>query len=145
MTETTWHLDRILSHVAAHPPVAALFGMEILTADARHSRVRLVGNAQITRPGGTITGPVLFAMADVATYALTLALTQEDAAVTASLQMNFLRPALTPPLIAEAVPLRTGRRLFTYDVRIWSEADGPDRLIAQAAAIWAATNGSARA
>lgn len=60
MTETTWHLDRILSHVAAHLPVAALFGMEILTADARHSRVRLVGNAQITRPGGTITGPVLF-------------------------------------------------------------------------------------
>ena len=28
MTETTWHLDRILSHVAAHLPVAALFGME---------------------------------------------------------------------------------------------------------------------
>jgi uncharacterized protein (TIGR00369 family) len=144
MTEKAWHLDRILPHVEAYLPVAALFGMEIIAADADHSRVRLVGNAQITRPGGTIAGPVLFAMADVATYALTLALTQEDAAVTSSLQMNFLRPALSPPLIAEAVPLRAGRRLFTYDVRIWCEADGPERLIAQAIAIWAATNGSAR-
>lgn len=55
----------------------------------------------------------------------------------------FFRPAFAPPLIAEAVPLRAGRSLITYDVRIWSEGDGPQRLIAQANATWA-TTGAAR-
>jgi uncharacterized protein (TIGR00369 family) len=140
LTEKQWDLDRILPHLA----VAALFGIEVIAAEAERSRVRLVGNAHIWRPGGLVSGPVLFAMADVATYALTLALKQEDMAVTSSLLMNFLRPALAPPLIAEAVPLRAGRSLLTYDVRIWSEADGPERLIAQAIATWAATTGLAR-
>jgi uncharacterized protein (TIGR00369 family) len=138
VTEKKWDRDRILAHVAAYLPVAAMFGIDIIAADAERGRVRLIGNAQITRPGGSIAGPVLFAMADIATYALTLALRQEDTAATSSLLMNFLRPAFSPPLIAEAVPLRVGRGLLTYDVRIWSEADGPERLIAQAVATWAA-------
>ena len=112
MPEKSWDLDRILPHIAAHLPVAALFGIEVIAAEAERSRVRLIGNAHIWRPGGLIAGPVLFAMADVATYALTLALKQEDVAVTSSLVMNFLRPALAPPLIAEAVPLRAGRSLL---------------------------------
>ena len=140
VTGRKWDIEGIRAHVAAHLPLAALFGIEIIAADAERSRVRLVGNAQITRPGGSIAGPVLFAMADIATYVLTLALKQEDAAVTSSLSMNFFRPAFSPPLIAEAVPLRDGRSLITYDVRIWSEADGPHRLIAQANATWAATS-----
>jgi uncharacterized protein (TIGR00369 family) len=143
VTEKTWDLASILPHVAAHLPVAALFGMEIIAADAERCCVRLIGNAQITRPGGSIAGPVLFAMADVATYALTLALRQEDAAATSCLLMNFLRPAFSLPLIAEAVPLRAGRRLLTYDIRVWSEAGGPERLIAQATATWAVTIPSA--
>jgi uncharacterized protein (TIGR00369 family) len=145
VTEKLWDMDRILSHVAAHLPVAALFGVEIIAAEAERSRVRLIGNAKITRPGGSITGPVLFAMADIATYALTLALRQEDAAATSSLLMNFLRPAFAPPLVAEAMPLRVGRTLLTYDIRLWSEADGPERLIAQATATWAVATGTARA
>lgn len=144
MTENKWNMDRILPLFAAHLPVAALFGIEIVAAEAERSCVRLIGNAQITRPGGLIAGPVLFAMADVATYALTIALRQEDAAVTSSLLMNFFRPALSPPLFAEAVPLRVGRSLLTYEVRIWSEVDGPERLIAHAIATWAGTTGAAR-
>jgi uncharacterized protein (TIGR00369 family) len=138
VTEKKWDMNRILPHFAAHLPVAALFGIEVVTAEPDRSRVRLVGNAHITRPGGSIAGPVLFAMADLATYALTLALKHEESAVTASLLINFLRLAYAPPLIAEAVPLRAGRSLLTYDVRIWSEAEGPERLIAQATATWAA-------
>ena len=139
VSDEKWDRDRILAYVAAHLPLAAHFGIEIISADAERSRVRLVGNAQIMRPGGLIAGPVLFAMADIATYVLTLASRQDDDAVTSSLLMNFFRPALSPPLIAEAVPLRVGRSLITYDVRIWSEADGSERLIAQANATWAAT------
>jgi len=144
LTRKQWNLENILPHVATHLPLAALFGMKIVAAEPGHSRVRLVGNEHIRRPGGSIAGPVLFAMADVATYALTLALRHEETAVTSSLLMNFLRPAFAPPLIAEAVPLRAGKSLLTYDIRIWSETEGPDRLIAQATATWVAAPGPAR-
>ena len=140
MIEQAWDIDRIRAHIAADLPVAAVFGIDIVAAQAASARVRLVGTAPIRRPGGSIAGPVLFAMADIATYALTLALRQEDVAVTSSLAMNFLRPGFALPLIGEAVPLRAGRNLLTYDVRIWSEAEGPDRPIAQATATW--TNAS---
>jgi uncharacterized protein (TIGR00369 family) len=93
LTRKQWNLENILPHVATHLPLAALFGMEIVAAEPGHRRVRLVGNEHIRRPGGSIAGPVLFAMADVATYALTLALRHEETAVTSSLLMNFLRPA----------------------------------------------------
>ena len=76
-------------------------------------------------------------MADLVSYLLTLVLFRQDVAVTASLAIQFLRPAMSVPLIAEAVPLREGRTLQAYDVRIWSEKEGPDRLIAQANATWA--------
>ena len=138
MNSPSWTLDAIRSHVAEHLPVAALLGIEIVAASQAQARVRMRADARLLRPGGSVAGPVLFAMADVATYALTLALRQQDEDVTTSLQINFLRPALASPLIAEAVPLRAGRTLLTYDVRIWSESQGPGKPLAQAIATWAA-------
>lgn len=144
MSEPPWDLERIRLHVAGHLPLAALLGIEIAAAERERSVVRLVGNPHIWRPGGSVAGPVLFAMADIATYALTLTLLQEDAAVTADLLINFLRPAVALPLVAEAMPLRAGRRLMTFDVRIWPEAAGPDRLVAQATATWAVASRGTR-
>ena len=137
MDSPTWTLGTIRSHVAGHLPIAALLGIEIAAATQARARVRLHANPQLLRPGGSVAGPVLFAMADVAAYALTLAIRQEDEDVTTSLHINFLRPALTTPLIAEALPLRAGRTLLIHDVRIWSEPQGPGTPIAQATATWA--------
>jgi uncharacterized protein (TIGR00369 family) len=136
-TGTHWDLERIRTYVATQLPLATLFGIEVVAAEGVRARVRLVGNENIARPGGMIAGPVLFAMADVTTYALTILLRQEDAAATSNLLINFFRPALETPLVSEAVALRIGRRLITYDIRIWPEAAGPDRLVAQATATWA--------
>lgn len=143
MSDLTWTKERIKTHIAAELPLAALLGIEIVEATAKGSLVRLVGAPSITRPGGMIAGPVLFAMADIATYALTLAIRQEDAAATTTLQINFFRPVRTLPLLAEAVPLKAGRQLSTYDVRFWPEAGPPDKLAAQATATWAFTQGNA--
>ena len=57
------------------------------------------------------------------------------AAVTVDLTINFLRPAMTLPLIATAVPLRAGRRLFTAETRIIEE--GTAKLVAQATGTYA--------
>lgn len=144
MTRGPWDLERIRLHAAGHLPLAALLGIEIAAAERDRCVVRLVGGPHILRPGGSVAGPVLFAMADIATYALTLILRQEDDALTANLLVNFFRPAIDLPLVAEAVPLRAGRRLMTFDVRIWPEAAGPGRLVAQATATWAVAGDGTR-
>lgn len=82
-----------------------------------------------------MAGPVQFALADVATYALILATWRDEAAVTVDLTINFLRPAMTLPLIAVATTLRAGRRLFTAEVRITEESSG--RLISHATTTYA--------
>ena len=89
----------------------------------------------MTRPGGSVAGPVQFALADVAIYALILAARHDARAVTVDLTINFLRPAMHLPLVATAMPLRAGRRLFTADVRIIEETTG--KLVAQATGTYA--------
>jgi uncharacterized protein (TIGR00369 family) len=59
--------------------------------------------------------------------------------VTIDLTINFLRPAMSLPLVAVATTLRAGRRLFTAEVRIIEEATG--RLIAQATTTYALSQG----
>jgi acyl-coenzyme A thioesterase PaaI-like protein len=83
-----------------------------------------------------IAGPVLFAMADMASYALTLVLRQAEDALTANLLINLFRLALDLRLLGEAVSLRAGRPLLTNDIPIWPEATGRDRLLAQVTVNW---------
>ena len=118
--------------------MAAMIGLELLEAEPTHSLVRLPGSSALLRPGGAVAGPILFAMADIGTYLLTIAIRQAYDAMTSSLAINFLRPALQTPLLARAEPLSTGRRVMTFNVRITPEAD-PRRLIAQATATWMQT------
>lgn len=134
-TSPSWTLEQISRHIADGLPLAPLFNLEVVEATADRARLRLNEGAHVTRPGGSVAGPVLFALADVVTYALILAARQDPDAVTVDLTINFLRAARVLPLRAEAAPLRGGRRLFTAEVRI-SEADGAGALVAQATTTW---------
>jgi uncharacterized protein (TIGR00369 family) len=113
-----------------------MFGLDVIAADAERARLRINAGPQVLRPGGIVAGPILFAAADVATYALILARVGDPDAVTVDLTINFLRAGRNLPLIAEAVTLRAGRRLFSASVAI-TEQDGEQRLIAQATTNWA--------
>ncbi len=130
-----WTLDRIQRHIAEGLPLVGLFNIDVIEASADCGAVRLRAGDHVTRPGGSVAGPVQFALADVAAYALILATKHDPAAVTVDLTINFLRPAMTLPLRAEARPLRAGRRLFTADIRITEEASG--RLVSQATTTYA--------
>lgn len=129
-----WDIARIRGHLAEQLPLVSLMGMEVVAADQMVARLRLTGGPANRRPGGSVAGPVLFAMADVAAYVLNVMLRQDTASLTSSLTIQFLRPAFDVPIIAEATVLRAGRTLQTFDVRLWAEADGPERLVAQATA-----------
>ena len=94
-----------------------------------------IGEAHL-RPGGTVSGPTLFAIADCAFYVAVMAMIGRQAlTVTSGLTINFLRKPPVAPLRAEARILKLGRTLAAGDVEIFSEGvDGP---VAHAAVTYA--------
>ena len=94
-------------------------------------RIRLPFRENSLRPGGTISGPTLMALADTAMYYLVLAnIGPAVHTVTVNLNMNFLRRPEPGDLLAEAELLKLGRKLAVGDVRIHS--DGHRDPVAQA-------------
>src|SRR5690606_19121575 len=79
------------------------------------------------RPGGTVSGPVLMAVADVALYVAILGeIGIVPLAVTTSLNINFLRkPAADRDIIGVCTLLKVGRSLAVGEVSIYSAGD-PD-------------------
>ncbi len=134
--DSPWDVSRIRAHIEAGLPLVGLFGLELVTATPTGSRVRISHQPNVARPGGMVAGPVMFAAADVATYAIILAASQDPAAATVELGLKFLRPATRLPLLAQAEVLRLGRRLCSVEVRIAPE-DEPGRLVAHASTTWA--------
>lgn len=96
------------------------------------ARVRLRVGPQHLRPGGTVSGPSLFSLADVAIYLALLAqIGPEALAVTTNCSIDFMRkPAADRDVIAEARILKLGRSLAVGDVLIRS--DGQDQVVARA-------------
>ena len=93
------------------------------------ARVRQAVSERHLRPGGTVSGPVLMALADSAMYAALLGQIGPVAlAVTTSLNINFMRkPAAGQDVIAECRLLKLGKRLAVGEVTIRS-AGGPETV-----------------
>ena len=75
------------------------------------------------RPGGTVSGPSMFALADCAIYLAVLAIIGPQAlAVTTNCSLDFMRkPAADRDLVAECKLLKLGRVLAVGDVLIYSD------------------------
>jgi len=99
-------------------------GLAILEARDRAARVRLVPPGNSLRPGGTVSGPTLMMLADVAMYVAVLAsIGWVPLAVTTNLTINFLRRPPPGGLIAECQLLKLGKRLAVGQVTICGEGD----------------------
>jgi uncharacterized protein (TIGR00369 family) len=93
--------------------------------------IRLPVTAAHSRPGGTVSGPTLMAMADAAAWLAILAQIGPVAlAVTTSLHIDFLRKPALVDLVAEGRLLKLGTQLAVADVGLRSE--GHDELVAKA-------------
>jgi len=81
------------------------------------------------RPGGTVSGPVLMATADLALYAAILGtIGIVPLAVTTNLNINFLRrPAADRDIMAACKLLKLGKTLAVGEVTLFSEGD-PDAV-----------------
>ncbi|NBJ12023.1 hotdog fold thioesterase [Microvirga sp. SYSU G3D207] len=92
------------------------------------ARMRMAYHERHIRPGGTISGPAMMTLADLALYVAILAHIGPVAlAVTTSLNFNFLRKPEPRDLIAECRLLKLGKRLAVGDVSIYSEGS-PDMV-----------------
>jgi uncharacterized protein (TIGR00369 family) len=106
-------------------------GLTILEVWHGGGRVRLPFQNHTLRPGGTISGPTIMMLADVAMYvALLASIGWEPLAVTTSLNINFLKKPAAQALSAECRLLKLGKRLAVGDIAIRSE--GEDDLVAHA-------------
>jgi uncharacterized protein (TIGR00369 family) len=109
-------------------------------AGARRARVRLKKQDRHLRPGGTVSGPTMFTLADFSVYVAIIATLGEAGidAVTTNLNINFLAKPEPRDLIACVRLLRLGRRLAVGEAQIFS--DGAADPVAHAIATYALPN-----
>lgn len=131
LDETKNFLDREFPQMQAGGRAFHLEAVGPLTA-----RMRMEGQDRFLRPGGTVSGPAMMALADYALYAAILAQIGPVAlAVTTSLTFNFLRKPAPGDLVAECRLLKLGRRLAVGEVGI--TAPGSDALVCHATGTYA--------
>lgn len=95
-----------------------------------------VGESEL-RPGGTVSGPVMMTLADVALYIAILArIGIVPLAVTTSLSINFMRkPRADRRVVARCRLMKLGKALAVGEVWIYSE--GEDEAVAHAVGTYA--------
>lgn len=111
------------------PQVAEMFAIESLGEELV---VRLKVREEHLRPGGTVSGPSMFALADVGIYLAILSRIGPVAlAVTTNASIDFLRkPEAGRDLLAHVRILKLGRVLAVGDALIYS--DGVTQPVARA-------------
>ena len=117
--ELSEYLDEIFPQVR---------GDFVIEAVAEHAvRVRMPVAERHLRPGGTVSGPAMFALADVSVYIAVLAMLGREAlAVTTSGSFDFMRkPAAMADLICDCRLLKLGRVLAVGECMIYSEGVEP--------------------
>ncbi len=129
-----------VSHlVDAHFPQVHAGGklLHIEAVGFRMARVRMRADPTQIRPGGTVSGPSMFKLADFAVWVAVLAALGEHGlqAVTTSLTINFLSRPEPGDMRAEVRIIKLGRRLAVGEVELYSE--GRADMVAHATATYA--------
>ena len=93
---------------------------EFLEIDDGHSLVKLSPKEDDLRPGNTVSGPVMFEIADCAFYAAVLFKDSDPMSVTVNCSMNFFKRPGISDLFAKAAILKFGQKLVVGEVTIYS-------------------------
>jgi uncharacterized protein (TIGR00369 family) len=98
-------------------PLVGMLDMQVESVLPGAVTIRVPYRDEFIRPGGTVSGPVLMAVADFAMYGVVLSLIgRADLAVTTNLSINFLRRPPPGDVVARARILKLGKRLAVGEV-----------------------------
>lgn len=98
--------------------------------------VRLEASEKHLRPGGTVSGPSLFTLADIGGYVCALShIGRKALTVTTNLNINFMRKAPAGDIDGRCSILKLGRSLMVFDVAI--SVSGNSDLVAHATGTYA--------
>jgi uncharacterized protein (TIGR00369 family) len=140
MTMTADDIERLVDEQF---PQARGLGWRIDEVGSRFARVSLPAGREHLRPGDTVSGPTLMALADTATwFALLATLGPLTLAVTTHMSIDFLRRPRAGELVARADLVKVGRRLVVGNVRI--HRVGESEPVAQASVTYALPPPAAR-
>jgi uncharacterized protein (TIGR00369 family) len=105
-------------------PLAAYLGCRVEALGYGAATLRLPFRPELLRPGGTISGPAMMTLADVAIWSAVLSMLGPVAlAVTTDLTFHFLKKPPPADLLAHARTLQLGRRLAIADCTITATED----------------------
>ena len=118
-------LDAILAEDA---PFADHHGFAVESLSDGGARCRLPFSDLSIRPGGTIAGPSMFALADFALWvAVMTRVGPQPLAVTTDMTIHFMAKPERGDLIADARVIKTGKRLCVGEVSVFN-AEDPDEV-----------------
>lgn len=111
--------------------------VQVISLGDHTASVRQDINDAHLRPGGTVSGPVLMTVADVAMYVAVLnEIGIVPLAVTTNLNINFLRkPSAERAIIGVCHLLKVGKSLAVGEVNLYSE--GSEDVVAHVVATYA--------
>lgn len=102
--------------------------------------VRLEASERHLRPGNTVSGPVLFTLADIGGYVCALShIGREALAVTTNLNINFMRKAEAGNIDGTCRILKLGKALMVFEVAITAGLD--EALVAHATGTYSLPRG----
>jgi uncharacterized protein (TIGR00369 family) len=130
--------EELTEKLAAEFPQAFDHGTDLAIEAVWHGgcRVRRATSNSALRPGGTVSGPTMMALADFTMYvALLGSIGWVPLAVTTALNINFLRKPAPGALLATCHLLKLGKRLAVGEVAIRSE--GGEEVVAHATLTYA--------
>ena len=128
--EVSGFLDREFPEINYDGPA---YSVDAVTPDS--VVIRLNANDRHLRPGGTVSGPAMMALADLAAYVAILAHIGPVAlAVTTNLNINFLKKPSPGDLLGTCRLLKLGKRLAVVECSI--TAEGSDEIVAHATATY---------
>lgn len=125
------------------PQIAGSGDFAVVEVGPMKARFRLLHGEHHLRPGGTVSGPTMFALADVGMWIAILAqIGPIGMAVTTNLNINFLRLPGAVDLVADCRVLKLGKRLAVTECGIAPAAGG--ELVAHATATYSIPPGAVK-
>lgn len=121
-------IERILHFRLSVDGAIGQLGIKVTDLEVGWARAEMEYNSSHRNPNGSVHGGMIFSLAD--SVAGTAACTHGSMVTTSTGSIYFLHAAFRPKkLIAEAMELKAGRNLMTYDVKVKTDTG---KLVAKA-------------